>query len=110
MSVVHLENWAVVASRRAAHAGLPPAVHLRGVVFDHPCVPDGREITTSHITHRKGRLLISHNGTHYALGHINPEYDARYPESENGLLKRLPEKWEEDTVPMAQPTIQSCCG
>jgi hypothetical protein len=97
MSVVTINNWAVVTTRSAAQNSTPP-IHLRGIVSGHPNYQDGTEITTSHITHRKGHHLVTCNGTHYQLGTINQAYQAQYPQALQGLLRRIPEKFDEETI------------
>jgi hypothetical protein len=101
MSVVVINNWAVVTTRSAAQTASPP-IHLRGIVTGHPTYADGTEITTSHITHRKGYHLVTCNGTHYQLGTVNPAYQAQYPQALQGLLRRIPEKNEEETIVIRQ--------
>jgi hypothetical protein len=101
MSVVAINNWAVVTTRSAAQTSTPP-IHLRGIVAGHPNHPDGTEITTSHITHRKGDHLVTCNGTHYQLGAVNPAYQAQYPQAFQGLMRRIPEKTQEETIVIRQ--------
>jgi hypothetical protein len=98
MSVVRINNWAVVAPKVSIGQLSPPPVHLRGVVIGHPNWQDGSDITTSHITHRHGWHLVSTNGTHYELGFANPDYEARFPNARELLLRRFPEKMDEETV------------
>lgn len=63
MLLVKIQNWAGVAKRNARNPLATPDIHLKGMVSGHPSWPDGTEITTSPIRHRKGEHLISGNGT-----------------------------------------------
>ena len=98
MILVKIHNWAVVAKRDARNQLAKPDIHLKGMVAGHPSWPDGTEITTSPITHRKGEHLISGNGTRYELGQVDPEYSAHYPNAKASLLSRLPNKSDEETI------------
>jgi hypothetical protein len=103
MILVKIQNWAVVAKRNSRNQLATPDIHLKGIVSGHPGWPDGTEITTSPITHRKGELLISGNGTRYELGQVDPEYAARFPNAKESLLNRLLNKSDEETIRISSP-------
>ena len=98
MSVVLIDSWALVAKRQQAAQNNLAQIHLRGIVYRHAEYPDGSEITTSRIVHRHGEQLVTENGTHYELGKVNPEYNARFPNAKASLLRCVPEKQNEGTI------------
>lgn len=97
MCEAYLDNWALVGKKPGGSQTALPEIHLRGIVFGHTTYPDGSEITTSHIAHRKGECLVTVNGTHYVLGAINPDYDQQFPNARNLLLRSVRESAEEET-------------
>ncbi len=103
MSAAVLNNWALVGKRNSDSTGAAVEIRLRGMVFGHASHPDGCEITTSRIKHRRGEELVTINGTHYILGSVNPEYDARFPNAKAALLGRLPEIENEETIAHMRP-------
>ena len=103
MGNVRIENWAVVANRAEIDRTGQPPIRIRGFVTGHPHCVDGTEITTSPITHRQEECYITSNGTHYELGRVAPEYDARFPKAKEGLLQCIPERNGDETIVMVRP-------
>lgn len=97
MKAATLNNWALVGRRNIVNSVESMAIHIRGIVSDHPQHVDGTEITTSRIILRKGEVLITVNGTHYVLGSISPEYKKFSPNAKTELFSRIPETISEDT-------------
>lgn len=74
MKLFRLECWSVGAS---GDENTPPeqrSAVLKGDVYGHPDIPDGRNIYTSHVLKTEGRLVTTVNGHSYELGEIDQTY------------------------------------
>ncbi len=85
MNEIRIENWAIVYNEDAYTAPELRVPRLRGNVFGHPRIEDGKPIITSRVleTDLKGGvngIAITRN-TVYRLGTPNADYAAQYPDS-----------------------------
>ena len=81
-----LENWSVIVGNTSPYT--PPELltkHLHGRVYGDGRFPDGTNIKTSAILRTEQEVVLTHSGTRYTLGEIDPKYEAKFP----GARKRL---------------------
>jgi len=87
---VRLENWSLVTRvsnpYQAPELGVPC---LHGLVYGHPKLPDGYEMSSSRVVKTEGEDIITESGTHYELGQIDPEYEKIYPNAKQRLIESL---------------------
>lgn len=84
---MRLENWSIV--QRNPDPYKAPELqrqYLHGKIFGHPDYEDGTEITTSAIWAIRDNLIITKSGSEYALGEVDPKYEAAFPDARNRLL------------------------
>lgn len=82
MSMYRLENWSyVIAQGGRKRSGLCGQVH------DHPVFEDGKEIvTTPPEDYLDDDVFVTHSGSKYQLGEINPEYGEMYPNAKDRII------------------------
>lgn len=76
MPTVRLENWSVI-HKYELNSYYPPEANpccLRGTVYGHHRLEDGKSIVTSRIVGGKGRTIRTASGTEYELGEVDPDY------------------------------------
>lgn len=95
MSVVRIENWAVVVI--GENPWIPPEAQDRGLhgnVYGHPDFPEGESVTTSRIDSARevGEEAFVHtaSGREYRLGAIDQEWERRYPNARQRFLNFMP--------------------
>ena len=94
MKTMKLNDWVL------AHNGSYLPIHypldcarLHGLVSGHPDIDEGERITTSCITGvSEDGCIETQSGSVYELGDVEPEYDKKFPDARNILLKRLRDK------------------
>jgi hypothetical protein len=88
-----IENWAVIFPPSVSPYTPPELLKqsLQGEIFGHPKFNDGKRITTSSIVGKNSRNeILTHSGSIYELGQIDPAYEAQFPDAKNKLLSSLP--------------------
>lgn len=79
---MRIDNWSIVSMDGSPYQ--PPETkskHLRGNVFGNDLFTDGSKITTSRIIEFKDGFAITHTGSRYELGYIDPDYLEEYPQA-----------------------------
>jgi hypothetical protein len=78
---MRIENWAVVTPALDPWAAPETQrLSLNGNVFGHPRFDDGAHITTSSIVGKNNEdEILTHSGSAYKLGQVNPDYEAKFP-------------------------------
>ena len=90
---MRIENWAVIFPPSISPYTPPELLKqsLQGKVFGNPRFNDGKFVTTSSITGKNSRNeILTHSGSAYELGEIDPTYEAQFPNAKNILLRSLP--------------------
>ncbi len=87
---MRIDNWSVTA-KGIFDPYQPPEVkshRLFGIVLDHPKHPGVKHITTSPIiaVNPVQGTVLTHSGSLYELGTVDPDYEAAYPNARNRLL------------------------
>ena len=84
---MRLENWAVVIKDPYVAPELQTPC-LAGEVYGSEKFADGTSITTSGIVGAEGNnTILTHSGSRYELGGIDPEYGKRFPEAKVHLIE-----------------------
>ena len=81
---MRIENWQI-------RAGWNGELYAIGNVFGNPQFPAGYPIQTSHLVGKQCGCIITHSGSCYTLGKVDPEYEGRIPDPFNKLLSQLKE-------------------
>lgn len=83
-----LENWSLVIVGDVDPYTPPELVKLRayGKVYGHPNFKDGDYITTSSIVRVDNGHLVTHFGSEYELGEVDPNYEKRFPNARERVL------------------------
>ena len=88
---MRIENWAIVTL--AAEFHLAPEMQnalLQGQVFGHPRFNDGHVVMTSSIVGKNDKNeILTHSGSVYELGEINPTYESQFPNARKRFLNSL---------------------
>jgi len=85
-----IENWSVINCPGSPYD--PPELwipRLHGKVYGHPRFEEGKDIATSRIVGIEGELLVTHSGSQYELGIVDPDYEKAYPDARKRLFKSL---------------------
>jgi hypothetical protein len=87
-----MQKWAVL--------GNETGVCLQGEVYNHPDHPDGKLLTTPHITRRfleeDGSVIyVAKNRARFKLGVVNPDYEEDFPGSFERIVQEI-----KDGVPL----------
>ena len=72
--MIKINNWSVGGNNNPY---IPPecrTLHLSGIVFNHPKIADGAQVTTSAIIDAKKRIVYTTSGSIYILGKISKSY------------------------------------
>lgn len=83
-----LDNWSVVGTFDPYQAPEQQVKKLHGQVSDHPMFPDGVMITTSAIAAIEADTVVTHSGSRYELGIVDPGYEAAYPNARERLFSK----------------------
>ena len=90
--IARLENWSF--HFRCGEYDPPESRthHLAGKVYghkNHERHPDGKEIVTSPIIGVEGNLVLTHSGSKYELGTVDPLYEKEFPNAKERLLRTI---------------------
>ena len=89
-----LENWSVCSYPPDSDPYLAPelwAYHLQGRVYGHPGFVEGTFVITSSIKGKREDKILTHTGSHYQLGDVDPKYEEEYPDAKERLFNSLKE-------------------
>ena len=88
--MLKLENWSLVFGNPDPWLA-PELQHicLHGKVFNHPNHGNGTWIRTSRIIRKEKGFIVTHSGSKYELGKVNPDYEKEYPGAKDRLLLSL---------------------
>jgi len=84
--IVRIEDWALVP-----RSHYPGDLCLHGVIFGHPKHDDGKQVRTSVIVGKVGKFIQTAGGSLYELGKVRKEYEQKFPDAFNRIMKCLPE-------------------
>jgi len=86
-----LENWSLVFKDPYQAPELQrPALH--GDVYGHPNFEDGSTVTTSTIVGiTDDEKIITHSGSEYELGEVDPRYEKLFPKARDRVIKTAKE-------------------
>ena len=84
--MAHLENWAMLEIRGPYQAIEQAYSILCGDVTGHPKLRNGY-IETSSIVRAEGDEVITKSGTRYTLGKPAPDYETKFPNARERLLR-----------------------
>jgi hypothetical protein len=90
MQTAKLECWSVVCYLPPYQAPEQGIGLLRGIVFNHPKKKDREVILTSTVKGKRENKIVTCN-TVYELGEVNPQYEEKFPNAFERVLKCLPE-------------------
>lgn len=79
MSIIKLENWAVVQFEESYSAPELCSLHFKGFAYGHPKYEDGYPIVTTRIVSYKDGIFTTYSGSQYELGTVDPDYEKVYP-------------------------------
>ena len=85
-----INNWSLIHMRNSEYdAPETRKVYFAGEVYGHSFFDDGERIVTSEIVGFKGNKFYTFSGTEYELGDVSIEYENKYPNAHERLMKSL---------------------
>ena len=91
--MARLENWSITGRDPYLAPELQEAC-LYGTVYGHLRLKDGNTVVTSSIVKSEGEIIITHSGSQYELGKVDPEYEKEFPNARERLFESLRRKNE----------------